>query len=324
LVDRRPAVVSEGLHEVILESIHMLKVNESEQLTRRSQLPLWLLIFAGDVVRQCARHPQTHEALLRSGVVGALLFATANNSWVLGSDVGSRAAAAAVRLIGTNEEGEGLTLTRAAVDAVCARFSRAWDPTDRSYTYTVAKLHEAASELATVLVSDANKTFVLTNDSAIDSLVSGLLLDTADPRSSQDGAETLQRTCAAALQHLALSPMGLGPLRTHASAMQALRQLASCGMTDEARRCAQGALFELEGNEQRPQTGKTVGIEHIMLSYNWDHQAVIKRVHASLVRRGCTTWIDVEKMQGSTVEAMANAVEGAAAMLYGISRAYKE
>ena len=61
-----------------------------------------------------------------------------------------------------------------------------------------------------------------------------------------------------------------------------------------------------------------------MLSYNWDHQDVIKRVHASLVRRGYTTWIDVEKMQGSTVEAMANAVEGAAAMCYGISRAYKE
>jgi hypothetical protein len=32
----------------------------------------------------------------------------------------------------------------------------------------------------------------------------------------------------------------------------------------------------------------------------------------------------VEKMQGSTVEAMADAVEGAAAMCYGVSRAYKE
>ena len=65
-------------------------------------------------------------------------------------------------------------------------------------------------------------------------------------------------------------------------------------------------------------------IEHIMLSYNWDHQDVIKRVHASLVHRGYTTWIDVHDMQGSTVEAMAGAVEGAAVMCYGISRAYKE
>jgi hypothetical protein len=38
---------------------------------------------------------------------------------------------------------------------------------------------------------------------------------------------------------------------------------------------------------------------------------VIKRVHASLVSRGYTVWIDIEKMQGSTVEVMASAVRGA-------------
>ena len=61
-----------------------------------------------------------------------------------------------------------------------------------------------------------------------------------------------------------------------------------------------------------------------MMSYSWEYQAVIKRVNASLVRRGYTTWIDVEKMQGSTVDAMAEAVEGAVAMCYGVCRAYKE
>ena len=61
-----------------------------------------------------------------------------------------------------------------------------------------------------------------------------------------------------------------------------------------------------------------------MLSYSWEQQAVIKRVHASLVARGYSTWIDYEKMQGSTVEAMADAVESAAAMCYGISQGYKE
>ena len=66
------------------------------------------------------------------------------------------------------------------------------------------------------------------------------------------------------------------------------------------------------------------GGEHIMLSYSWEHQTVIKRIHASLVTRGYNTWIDFEKMQGSTVEAMADAVEGAAVMCYGVSRAYKE
>jgi hypothetical protein len=127
-----------------------------------------------------------------------------------------------------------------------------------------------------------------------------------------------------ALQNLALSDIGAGPLRARGRVMEALHKLAESGMTDEARRCAKGAMFELEAEHRQSEVLAVEADEHIMLSYNWDHQAVIKRVHASLVRRGYTTWIDVEKMQGSTVEAMAAAVEGAAVMCYGISRAYKE
>jgi male-specific lethal 1 len=64
--------------------------------------------------------------------------------------------------------------------------------------------------------------------------------------------------------------------------------------------------------------------EHVMLSYNWGHQEEIKRINTSLKSRGYNVWIDIEKMQGSTVDAMADAVEGAAVMCYAISQAYKE
>ena len=38
----------------------------------------------------------------------------------------------------------------------------------------------------------------------------------------------------------------------------------------------------------------------------------------------CMLWVlEQEQMKGSTVEAMADAVEGAAKMCYGVSRAYK-
>ena len=66
---------------------------------------------------------------------------------------------------------------------------------------------------------------------------------------------------------------------------------------------------------------------HVMLSYNWGHQDVIKRINTALKARGYVSysvWIDIEKMQGSTVEAMADAVEDAAVVCYGISQAYKE
>ena len=61
-----------------------------------------------------------------------------------------------------------------------------------------------------------------------------------------------------------------------------------------------------------------------MLSYNWDHQPTIKRINTALKARDYAVWIDVEKMQGSTVEAMSAAVEDCAVMCYGISKAYKE
>ena len=67
-----------------------------------------------------------------------------------------------------------------------------------------------------------------------------------------------------------------------------------------------------------------VGGKHVMLSYNWGNQPTIKRINASLQTRGYAVWIDIEKMQGSTVEVMSAAVEDAAVMCYGISRAYKE
>ena len=52
-----------------------------------------------------------------------------------------------------------------------------------------------------------------------------------------------------------------------------------------------------------------------MLSYNWDHQVVIKRINLTLKERGYPVWIDIERMQGCTVEAMSVAVEDCAAAL---------
>jgi hypothetical protein len=64
--------------------------------------------------------------------------------------------------------------------------------------------------------------------------------------------------------------------------------------------------------------------KHVMVSYNWGHQAIILRVVAALQARGYDVWVDVEQMKGSTVDTMALAVENAAVMVMGVSRAYKE
>ena len=51
-----------------------------------------------------------------------------------------------------------------------------------------------------------------------------------------------------------------------------------------------------------------------------DVQAIIARINASLLRRGYLVWFDLDKMKGSTLDAMSEAVEGAEVMLYGVSK----
>jgi hypothetical protein len=60
-----------------------------------------------------------------------------------------------------------------------------------------------------------------------------------------------------------------------------------------------------------------------MLSYQWDHQPLVKRLAERLKQAGYRVWLDVEQMSGSTLEAMAGAVEGAAAVVMCLSAKYQ-
>eukprot|EP01047_Picozoa_sp_COSAG01_P076411 COSAG01_NODE_13407_length_1589_cov_288.659732_2_plen_427_part_01 len=310
--------------ELIDRCVELARVNQQAQLSADScGMPTLVFYFVFRLIANQSSFASKRDSLLSSGVIETLLYASDRSSpEVLGLATAAPAAAAAVQLIGRNEG--GLTLSREAVYAVLDAFGNFFDKSKRHFGALASRALADCWSINHMVVSDANKAFIMEHPTAIDSLVSGLLLEDGNPRRTQPGAAELQHGCALALENLALSDIGARPLRARAHAMEALRKLAEIGMTDEARRCASGALFELEEQHRSSEALSMSANEHVMLSYNWDHQAVIKRVHASLVRRGYTTWIDVERMQGSTVEAMAGAVEGAVAMCYGISRAYKE
>ena len=64
--------------------------------------------------------------------------------------------------------------------------------------------------------------------------------------------------------------------------------------------------------------------KHVMISYSWAQQAGVLRVATELKARGFTLWVDVEQMQGCTIDAMASAVENAAVVLVCVSKEYKE
>ena len=56
----------------------------------------------------------------------------------------------------------------------------------------------------------------------------------------------------------------------------------------------------------------------------WDCQDVVTKIVGELQARGYEVWFDLERMKGSVMDAMSEAIEGAEVMLYGVSEPYKE
>lgn len=64
--------------------------------------------------------------------------------------------------------------------------------------------------------------------------------------------------------------------------------------------------------------------DHVMISYQWANQKIIQNIRDSLQENGVKCWMDIDDMQGSTLDAMAQAVEGAEIVLICYSKKYQE
>ena len=106
--------------------------------------------------------------------------------------------------------------------------------------------------------------------------------------------EVWQRNCTEALEQLALFEPGKVALAQDTKVIEALQEVAARGMSEEARESARGALFALS-DEQPDRSDEGADRRHVMLSYQWNAQAMIVRINESLQRRMYRTWIDLEK-----------------------------
>lgn len=177
----------------------------------------------------------------------------------------------------------------------------------------------------------------------------GLLLDPEHPRSdlTEDLKQWLQTMHAECLAQLAVHDQGREALLADPSVFCALEELADRGMCKQSREHAAAALMALSEKELVVDTNHQ---RHVMLSYQWNFQATMIRIDTSLKRRGYLTWFDLtnsasriltplavlraavspaaslahDAVKGSTIDAMSDAIEGAAVMLYGVSLCYKE
>ncbi|XP_052260659.1 uncharacterized protein LOC127864812 [Dreissena polymorpha] len=62
---------------------------------------------------------------------------------------------------------------------------------------------------------------------------------------------------------------------------------------------------------------------HVMISYQWSDQEIMKRIRDQLKLNGFRVWMDIDEMGGSTLQAMASAVENAELVLMCMSQKYK-
>ncbi|KAK7092888.1 uncharacterized protein [Littorina saxatilis] len=106
--------------------------------------------------------------------------------------------------------------------------------------------------------------------------------------------------------------------------VEGLRTLIKAGNNTSSAHHARGALWELfHGQEKVEMSVVDSSVPHVMISYQWEAQKVMGKVKNTLTQAGFKVWMDVEHMTGSTLEAMALAVERASVVLICMSDKYK-
>jgi len=84
-----------------------------------------------------------------------------------------------------------------------------------------------------------------------------------------------------------------------------------------------GALFTLIGNQNQNQNrSETKG--QVMISYCWEEKEKARGIATYLKSKNVLVWIDIEQMEGSVLEAMAEAVEESSIILIFLSSKYKD
>ena len=81
---------------------------------------------------------------------------------------------------------------------------------------------------------------------------------------------------------------------------------------------------EGENRKNIPQKKDSADSGHIMISYQWANQKSLIKIRDELKKNGYNVWMDIDQMGGSTLAAMADAVERASVVLVCMSQKYKD
>ena len=316
----RERFVSSGLFRLSLEAMSHFANRGTEAVTDGNHIALYFLL---KIPNFCRSLPGC-EGQIRARAP-ALAFCMDNNLLAIRSMHGTSAQAAcqlAANVFGRDDDSD-LAFSTEHVHELMGFWTRIVNAVGTH------KMFPPSAEYLSVHImckSDDNKDKLLAHHEFLPMLISGLLLTEDHPRLPL--AEPIHSWCQAmhaeCLMQLAVFPPGKAALLQSPEAMERLEMLADVGLTNEAKDFARGALVALRDADQPHALGGNVMDEHIMLSYQWDVQPTIVRLNGSLQQRGYKTWLDLECMKGSVMDAMSDAIDGAAVVLFAVSLAYKE
>nr|XP_006816976.1 PREDICTED: uncharacterized protein LOC100367825 [Saccoglossus kowalevskii] len=177
------------------------------------------------------------------------------------------------------------------------------------YMFEVTEIVDGLIYLA---ANDANKVKFVNND------VLPLLVATLTSECSTEE----HCLAATAIWTLAFHADNKDRIRKEEGCLEALTKLQHSDNSGLKKAC-NGALWELrDGGESVTRAVESSG--HVMISYQWNCQKLMVQVKNRLKDAGFKVWMDVEQMGGSTLEAMAGAVENADVVLMTVSEKYKD
>ena len=248
-----------------------------------------------------------------------------------------RAAMAIGVLFGREEAEEGASTVPAAVSAQLVSMLQAIVDGKNP-----GSLVAACDIVLSLSISDANTANLVASgvlDVTALTLVQGQdVLDAREVSNLRYDISQAREATSAVLLNLALSPHSCEAVLAHAGVQEGIT--AALADTEHLTVRAKKRLTDTQlalkmalepppsevaaANSRARTEGEKDDGRHLMLSYCWAQQTTVLRIRKALGARGYRVWIDVEAMQGSTVEAMADALDKSYCVCFGISKEYKE
>ena len=267
------------------------------------------------------------KLLLASGTAESMLSLLASTRMT----VRINAACALANLVGREESDERMEADPTIVEEIVETLRAALD--EKRIDGHRYETHKVTKSIANLATNDANKGRIF-QAGALPLLVRGLQ-EPQEPHSSSDETQFWAATC---LWNLSFDDTLREKVLEEPGVIESLEE-ARRGGSDETMRKAKGALWMIHGEQD---SNNITDVTHetlqklngegtvqnatgqVMLSYEWRMQAQVMRLRDELMGQGFTVWMDVDRMMGSTLEAMAIAIEQSDAIVMCVTHRYKE